>query len=403
MKIKSVDIIQLKSGNSGSNRGTWCPVIVKINTDDGIYGYGEAGLAYGKGWRGAFGMCLDFAETIIGEDPFDIERIHESLFRNTFWGLGGGTIVNAAMSAIDIALFDIKGKALNVPVYQLLGGKTNDDLRVYASQLQYGWGADNKGCALLEPKEYGEIIHVVQDEGYDAIKVDPLAVPAKGIDWQFRGYLSNSILNEVYSRVAAMREAGGKDMDIIIELHANSDTMSAIQIANALEDLNIMYIEEPVHPLNPELMKQVKNKTNISIAAGERIYSRFGYLPFFQNRSLDVIQPDVCLCGGISETKKVCDMAYIYDCNVQIHVCGSPISKAAALQVEATIPNFIIHEHHQRALNVESRKSCVYDYQPINGRYKIPEKPGIGQELTKESLKNSIIKSVYNSKIYSFS
>ena len=167
-----------------------------------------------------------------------------------------------------------------------------------------------------------------------------------------------------------------------------------------LEEFRIFYYEEPVHPLNPENMLEVHKKVNIPIASGERIYTRYGYRPFFENRSIQVIQPDLCLCGGITEAKKICDMANTYDCAVQIHVCGSPISKAAALQIEAVLPNFIIHEHHQRALNRESRATCLYDYQPVNGIYKVPDKPGIGQELTPETIKKCKIITISSSQKY---
>lgn len=396
MKIVSVDVMQMPSGNAAKSRGSWCPVLVRINTDEGIVGWGEAGLAYGKGWRAALGILQDFGEVIIGKDPMHIEKIWEDIFRKTFWGMGGGTVVNAGISAIDIALWDIKGKALNVPVYELLGGKTNDNLRTYASQLQFGWGTEIKNATLIEPEEYYEVTKVAIAEGYDAIKVDPIYFSPKrengvcetpGVgEWTIKGPLKKEVLKTVYDRVSAMREAGGDDLDIIIEMHANTDTMAAIQIANILEPLRIFYYEEPIHSLNSGSFRVLKEKTSIPLAAGERIYTRHGYRPFFENRAIDVIQPDICLCGGITEAKKIADMAWVYDTAVQIHVCGSPISKAAALQVEAAIPNFLIHEHHQRALNFESRASCKYDWQPENGKYKVPDLPGIGQEPTEETI-----------------
>lgn len=401
MKITSVDVMQIKSGNAGATRGAWSPVIVRVNTDEGISGYGEVGLAYGKGWRGGFGMVCDFAEVVIGLDPFKSDMIWNKLFRETFWGMGGGTVVSAAMSAIDIALYDIKGKALNVPVYELLGGKQNDDLRVYASQLQYGWGDKYPVGRLSDVKQYAEVTTAIIEDGYDALKVDPFAVPKTGIEWNRRGPLTNQVLNEVINRVAAMREAGGDDIDIIIELHSNTDTTSAIQLAHALEPLRIFYMEEPVHPLNSDMMKIVAENTSIPLASGERIYTRFGYRNFFENHSLKVLQPDLCTCGGISEAKKIAEMGQVYDCNVQAHVCGSPISKAAALQLEAAIPNFLIHEHHQRALGKESRESCIYDYQPVHGRYKVPDLPGIGQEPTQEAIENSIVHTVSSTLRYS--
>lgn len=403
MKITSVDVMQIKSGNAGASRGAWSPVVIRVNTDEGISGFGEVGLAYGKGWRGGFGMVCDFAEVIIGDDALCSDKIWNKIFRSTFWGMGGGTVVSAAMSAIDIALMDIKGKALGVPVYELLGGKQNDNLRVYASQLQYGWGEAYPVSKLTEAKQYAEVTKAVMAEGYDALKVDPIAVPKTGVEWNRRGPLTNAVLNEVVDRVAAMREAGGDDMDIIIELHSNTDTTSATQLAKALEPLRIFYMEEPVHPLNAEMMNEVAKSTSIPIASGERIYTRFGYRQFFENHSIKVIQPDICTCGGISEAKKICEMAQVYDANVQVHVCGSPISKAAALQVEAAIPNFLIHEHHQRALGKESRESCIHDYQPFNGRYSVPNLPGIGQEPTEEAMKNAIVHTISESKIYSMS
>lgn len=389
MKITSISVMQMPSGNAGASRGAWSPVICCVHTDEGISGYGEAGLAYGKGWRAGMGMIQDFAEAIIGMDPMKSELIWETLFRKTFWGMGGGTVVNAAISAIDIALWDIKGKALGVPVYQLLGGKTNEKLRVYASQLQFNWGVYNDKQALITPDEYAEVTLKAMAEGYTAIKVDPIIFSdqpdGKGA-WNIRGPLEKRVIRTVYNRVKAMREAGGDDLDIIIEMHSNTDTISAIQIGQALEELHIFYYEEPCHPLNVENMIEVKKKISIPLASGERIYTRYGYREFLEKRALHIIQPDLCLCGGISEAKKICDMAAVYDCHVQIHVCGSPISKAAALQIEAALPNFIIHEHHQRALAPESRASCMYDYQPKNSFYDIPELPGIGQEPTPETL-----------------
>ena len=388
MKITSIDALQLPSGNTGATtRGAWSPVLVRINTDEGICGWGEAGLAYGKGWRAGYGMIQDFAEQIIGMDPMKTELIWETLFRKTFWGMGGGTVVSAAMSAIDIALLDAKGKALDVPIYELLGGKTNDDLRTYASQVQFNWGSNIVKQELIEPKEYADVTLRAMAEGYDSIKVDPIIIPdGSRKPWNIRGPLPNHVIKSVYDRVAAMREAGGEDLDIIIEMHSNTDTVSAIQIAQVLEPLRIFYYEEPIHPLNAESFVELKKKTRIPIASGERIYNRQGFREFFEKRLLDVVQPDLCLCGGLSEAKKICDMAWLYDASVQIHVCGSPISKAAALQIEATIPNFLIHEHHQRALNPINRATCKYDYQPVNGKYKVPDLPGLGQEPTEECI-----------------
>ncbi len=140
MKITSVEIFDCELKKRDQTMASYNPVLIRVNTDAGISGVGEVGLAYGAGAKSGVGIIRDLAPLIIGEDPLNIEKIWEFLFRKTFWGMGGGNVFYAGMSAIDIALWDIKGKYLNVPVYQLLGGKTNDKLRTYASQLQFGWG-----------------------------------------------------------------------------------------------------------------------------------------------------------------------------------------------------------------------------------------------------------------------
>ena len=142
MKITSVDVIKVLDGRPSVAGIAWNPICVRINTDEGISGFGEAGLCYGNANHAAFGCCVDFGELIIGMDPMRIEAIWDKLHRSTFWGMGGGGVIFSAMSAIDIACWDIKGKALGVPVYQLLGGKTNDKLRAYASQIQFDWGLE---------------------------------------------------------------------------------------------------------------------------------------------------------------------------------------------------------------------------------------------------------------------
>ena len=142
-----------------------------------------------------------------------------------------------------------------------------------------------------------------------------------------------------------------------------------------------MYYEEPVNYLNVELQEKVTNRVRIPMAAGERLYTRWGYRQYFEKQTLDVIQPDLCLVGGITEGKKICDYANVYDITVQVHVCGSPISTAAALQVEAVIPNFLIHEHHTYALKNHNRELCIQDYQPEKGQFVTPDLPGLGLDL----------------------
>lgn len=197
-------------------------------------------------------IVRDLGRRIIGKDPLNIEAIWEDLFRNTFWGMAGGTVINAGMSAIDIALWDIKGKAFGLPVYQMLGGKCRDKIRTYASQVQFGWGPVK--LFLNDPADYAKAVRDAMNEGYTAVKVDPIGVTDKGLwirankddSWALRGSMPNKVLDLAAARVETMRNEGGKDLDIIIENHAFTDTNTAIQLGEALAPYGIFYMEEAV-------------------------------------------------------------------------------------------------------------------------------------------------------------
>ena len=206
MKITSIDVFLVTIGQPSVPGSPWNPVVVRINTEDGISGYGEVGLAYGDTKESAVGMCRDFAKLIIGMDAMNNEAIWARL-HNTFWGLGGGPVVYGAMSAIDIALWDIKGKAFNTPVYNLLGGKTNQKLRAYASQIQFDWGKVAK--PLIYPEEYGEACIKAKEDGYDCVKVDPLCFNMQGKykGWPCSGILQQNQLKIAYERVKAICDA----------------------------------------------------------------------------------------------------------------------------------------------------------------------------------------------------
>ena len=163
------------------------------------------------------------------------------------------------------------------------------------------------------------------------------------------------------------------------------DAMTAVQFARAAEPYNVFFFEEPNTP-SPKTAKYIAQNTSIPIANGERIYTRWQYVPYLEDMSLQIVQPDMGTCGGPTEVKKVCDMAHAYDVSVQIHVCGSPLSSALSLHMEAAIPNFIIHEHHLCMLHQYNKDLCIYDYQPVRGQFEIPELPGIGQEWSPEAI-----------------
>ena len=170
-----------------------------------------------------------------------------------------------------------------------------------------------------------------------------------------------------------------------MENHSRFDAQSAIQVAKAVEKYNIYFFEEPNTP-SPKTVKFIRDNINIPISHGERIYTRWQFAPYFEDQSIQLIQPDIGNCGGITEVKKICDMAYVYDIGVQAHVCASPLSTAAALHLEAVIPNFVIHEHHVYNLHNYNRELCTVDFQPVNGKFKVPDGPGLGAEISETAI-----------------
>ncbi len=386
MKITKVDVLHV---HTKLKNGHWRPTLCRIYTDEGIYGDGEAALAYGECQDAAFGIVQSFAKLIIGMNPLDNEVIWDKLYRTTFWGQNGGPIVFAGISAIDIALWDIRGKYYNTPIHQLLGGKKRSKLRTYASQLQFGWGPDI--IPQRTPEEYAREAKRAVDDGYDCVKYDFFTFkPDEGVfTTEDRvGLIRQNYLHMLEARVKAVREAVGPDVDIIVENHSFTDASSAVQIGHVLKKYNIFYFEEPTTP-SPQLSKFVHTETGLPVANGERIYTRWQFADYFKQDAIQIIQPDIGTCGGITEVKKVCDMAYVYDVGVQVHSCGSPISTTAALHVEAVIPNFVIHEHHTYNLSPYNRELCTHDYQPVDGNFIVPDLPGLGNEISEYAFKIS--------------
>jgi len=390
MKITQVEVMQVKC-----DRPTWRPVVCRIHTDEGVYGDGEAALAYGVASSGAFGMVKDLSKLIIGMDPLENEVIWDKLYKATFWGQNGGPVVFAGISALDIALWDIKGKYFKVPVYKLLGGKFRDNIRCYASQLQFGWGAEREPAQSIQ--DYVDNCKKAVAEGYDAVKIDFFTFDEKdGHEFNAEErtrLLEPRYVNMIERRIAAVRDAIGPNVDIIMENHSFIDSNGAVQLGRVAQKYNIFYYEEPNTP-DPKMTKYICDKLQMPIAHGERLFSRWQYAKYYENNSVQVIQPDIGNCGGLTEAKKICDMAYVYDVSVQAHVCASPLSTAVALHLEAAIPNFVIHEHHINNLFKYNKILATKDLQPINGRYKIPEDPGLGNELSDFCFKNTLDKAV---------
>jgi galactonate dehydratase len=376
MKITSVEIFDVKLAPTVSR---WNPVIVRINTDSGISGVGEVALAYGVGAPAGLGMVEHLADHfLIGANPFQIEKLWDTMFRKTFWGQGGGPVVYGGMSAIDEALWDIKGKALGIPAYELLGGCCWEKLRVYAN----GW---YHGC--VTPQDYAQAAQRVVADGYTAMKFDPFAYSLEG-EWDYPlRALTPERADLAYARVEAVREAIGPRVDILVEVHGNLGPTSAIQMGKRLEALKPFFYEEPVDALNVECMKKVSDNVDIPIAAGERLYTRYGFRQYIEGQILDILQPDLGLAGGITETKKIATYAETYNLHVQPHNCAGPVATAAAVQLDCCITNFIIQEwfpyredEFYRLVKEPLELKVVDGYMPV------PTEPGLGIELDDDAM-----------------
>lgn len=383
-------------------KGAAKTVGVRIYTDEGIYGDGEvAGI---NACQATYGTLMDLLPLIIGRNPLDTEAIWDDLYKKTFYGQNGGQAFFSGLGAIDIALWDIKGKYFNVPLYVLLGGKKRDKLRTYASQLQIAWDFDpsdakpsneggnpNSGFNKMfanTPEQFAANAKYCVDLGYDCVKIDFFNNDRNGnplTELDRNGLLRPSTLAMVEERVAAVREAIGPDVDLIVENHCYTDAQAAIQLANTIEKYNIYFFEEPCTP-SPRMSKYVKDNIRIPVANGERIISRWEYANYFQENSIQVIQPDMGNNGGITEVKKICDMAYIYDVGVQLHTCGSHLMTPASLHLEAVLPNFLIHEHHVISQWSDYIIFTDRTYNPVNGYFEIPELPGVGIEWSEFTL-----------------
>lgn len=304
MKITKVEVFRLPTANSKQNS----PIGCRIHTDVGICGDGEAGMAYGVGGSGAFGMVCDLAELIIGMDPLRTEFIWETMYKRTFWGQNGGPVVFSGIAAIDVALWDIKGKYFNVPCYQLLGGKVRDKLRTYASQLQFGWGQVGVSEHLwaVTPADYAHNVKLALDEGFDAIKIDFFDRDEEGKPLNFldtTGLLTPKQLKMVESRMKAAREAAGDDVDIIMENHSYPDALGAVQLAKLAEKYNIMAFEEPNTPTT-QTVEYIAKYSSVPIANGERLYSRWQYAEYFKKNLLQLAQPDIATAAASPRSRR---------------------------------------------------------------------------------------------------
>ncbi len=344
-------------------------IFVKVLTDQpGLWGWGEATLEWKT--RGVVGSVEDLKPLLIGQDPRRIEHIWQILHRQYFWR--GGIVTMSAISGIDQALWDIKGKEVGKPVCELLGGPVRDSMRLY----------DHLGGGRLEgmyktgsADDFAKLIADSKARGFSAAKGMPIPI-SEPIE-------SSVTLQRAAETVRAMREAVGDDFDIMLDLHARCTPAAAIQFGRLLEPYNIFWYEEPCWPEHVDALVEVSRALRFPIATGERLVGRWEFRELLEKRAVAIIQPDVSHCGGISEVRKIASMADIYAITVACHNPQGPISTSASLHIAFATPNYLIQEIVWN--DVPWRFDVVSGgFNVKTGQVGPPTTPGLGIEVNEE-------------------
>jgi len=344
-------------------------IFVKLSTDEGIDGWGEmiSGTKTETVVAGAYEVGERF---LLGQNPFEIERLFQEMHRSFF---RGGPIHGTIVSGLEMALWDIKGKALNVPIYELLGGAARDRIKVYS------WiGGDR-------PDDVAEQAQDRVDRGFTAVKMNAT---------EELHYIDSYVkIEEVVERVASIRERFGNKLDIGIDFHGRVHKPMSKVLAKALEPYHPMFLEEVVLPENEEHFKEVAQLVATPLATGERLYTRWQFKTLFQQGAIDVIQPDVALCGGIMEMRKIAAMAEAYDVAVAPHAPYGPVALAATLQVDSCTPNVFIQEqslgiHYNKGFDLLDFVKNKEVFQYKDGYVEIPSKPGLGLEMDEDRVRD---------------
>ncbi len=363
MKITRLEVIKVKP--------RW--MFLKIYTDKDIIGLGEPVL---EGHCNSVEAVIEeFSEYLIGKDPLQIEHHVQALYRGGFYR--GGPLMLSAISGIEQALWDIKGKYYNCPVYEMLGGKCREKIRMYTHIKRAGVA----GEFLIE-----EMLAIADErlkDGYTALKYS-IIPPIKPIE-------NPENIEKHIERFARVRERIGNGVDLAIDFHGRVSPACANILIEKLKPYNPMFIEEPCLPENVDCMVNISRRTTVPIAAGERLFGKWQYRELIEKQAVSVIQPDICHVGGIFEGRKLAAMIEMYYGTVAPHNPLGPISLASCIHLDASIPNFLVQEHPGNP--DKSDLGVGYIKEPFvikNGYIDVPTKPGLGIELDEEALKDKI-------------
>lgn len=350
-------------------------VHVRVYTDQGIFGHGEATDAA----VGAAPLLRQFSRFLIRRDPLNVDALFEGIRTSgIFAGAQAGQYV-AALSGLEIALWDLAGKALGLPVYQLLGGKMRDRIRVYCDTQTPRPDSPNTEA----------LVQQVKDLGFTAVKID-IDDRADPMRWDRVNWTaSNAEIDNMVRKVAYAREAYDKRTDLAADMHGRYDMTTGKRVAIELEPFRLLFLEEPVPPENVDAMRDIRESTKTPICCGENLFLRHGFREVLEKRAADIIMPDIQKCGGLLEARKIADMAHTYYVPMAPHCVVSPIGFMASCHVCAAIPNFLVLEWHwiQR---LSLWQNFVQEGEIIqNGFVTIPDRPGIGVEMNEEGARRA--------------
>ena len=352
---------------------------VRLYTDQGLTGDGEAVDAT----SGAAGIVAGFRMFLMNQDPLNVESIWERIRTSgIFGGAQAGQYVTA-LTAVEIALWDLTGKALGVPIWQLMGGKMRDRIRVYIDS-----GTDNRN----DPNAQAFIAQIVENGWTMAkIDVDDARDPARfdRVNWT----ANNAEIEHMIDKVAFIRESLPKSIELAADMHGRYDLGTAKRFAREVEPFKLVWLEEPVPPENIDAMRDVRQSTHTPICCGENLYMRWGFRELLEKQAVDIIMPDVQKCGGLAEAKKIADLAHTYYIPIAPHCQASPIGMMAACHAMATVPNFLVQEWHwgHPAERLTRWKQYVQEGDIIQkGHITVPDRPGIGLTLNEDGMKKMV-------------
>ena len=343
--------------------------LVEIITDKGVTGWGETTLE-GRP-KSTVAAVEEIAEYLIGKDPLRIEHHWQHIYRSAFFRGGPGRMT--ALSGIDQALWDIAGKFYGVPVYELLGGAVRDRIRVYAHWGIRGLTDEGKASAR-------ERLDYLQSKGYTGYKSGP------GDTW--RAHEPPATIDAFVARAYLMRQWVGPDVELAFDFHGKMTPALAIEVCHELKGMRPLFVEEPVPQENVDALKHVSDHVPFPIATGERLLTRWGFREVLEKQAAALIQPDVSHVGGITELKKVANMAEVYYVHILPHCAIGPVALAASMQVDAVVPNFLMQEQVDQCLGAGLLKE---DWQVKDGHIDLPERPGLGFEIDRQALEKKAI------------